>query len=498
MENSSPDGIFHFEVEGRRVLGFDTGLSPEAFAKARLGSLMTSQGLIVDSTIQVWVPEGTAEHQGHMVFYGSDFSGEVLENLLAPSDETALRALQQYLRALAIIASHDEGLLQNISLFPAGVLISNDGAVLFTPQVLAKRVFEYQSPPQYIQKVVQWLHPDKKGTEAALFTAAVLTYRLFTGKAPFSVSVDTDQEKIRELLALNIRDGFCRSASLVTPNLLPDLARTLDGILCPDKNSSPVGMGDLQQILGEPGSKKLSDFYLEQEVQRSLVDARLKDFERKQRRILVQRFFHTHKHALLASVGTVIALFLIVWSILAGQKQRPSTIGMTPIAVAETYYKAFNTLDHQWMDACVTRGTGKGDIEAVINMFVISRTREAYERKATIIDPETWKTQGSPATELTIFGIANLKLQPVSSIPAEPAPGDNCKLEATYEFYYPDQVQTTQPGAQDPASQSTEPMTRIAAYETHKDLLTLEWSEDRWRIISIERSVLPIPQSDTP
>ncbi|HON12770.1 MAG TPA: hypothetical protein PK897_01455, partial [Treponema sp.] len=88
MEGSESEGIFHFEAEGQRALGFDTGLTPQAFAKARLGSLMTIQGIIVDTAVHSWNIDGTVEHQGHMVFYGKDFKGESLEQILNRSDDT--------------------------------------------------------------------------------------------------------------------------------------------------------------------------------------------------------------------------------------------------------------------------------------------------------------------------------------------------------------------------------------------------------------------------
>lgn len=483
MEGSASDGIFHFEVGGRKVLGFDTGLTPQAFAKARLGSLMSQGGLIVDSAVHGWNLEGTLEYQGHMVFYGADVPGESLETLLSHSDDNALLALQRYLKALAIIAESNGALLDTIALFPAGVLIGSDGSVFFAPSALAKRVYEYQDPLGYIERVLQWGHPDKTGVEAATFTAASLSYRLFTGTAPFALPTIAEPEKKRELLFQDIRDGRCKGAHLVSPSLMPEIAATLDRILCAEMDKPSPTLGDLIGLIGEPGSKKIADFYITGEAGKAVSERELQEYNRRERRIGVQRFLKKYKYVMMAGFGTALALFIIARSIITDQQKRPTTKGLSPQAVAESYYKAFNTLDHQWMDACVRKGIGKGDIEAVMNLFVISRVREAYERKVTVLDPETWKSQGSPATDATVFGITNLKLLLKTEIPAHPDPGDSCSIEATYDFYYPEQA---------PSEQS-----RTLAIETRKDSLTLEWEKDRWKIVAIERRVLN-PQSDTP
>jgi len=488
MEGSASNIVFHFEMEDRKVLGFDTGLSPEAFAKARLGSLMSQGGIIVDSTIHRWNLEGTMEYQGHMVFYGPDFSGISLETLLSRSGDIALLALQRYLNALAGIIASNENLLDTICLFPAGVLIADDGSVLFAPSPLAKRVYEYRDPQGYLETVLQWLHPDKTGEEAAAFTAASLCYRILTGKAPFLVPNIPEPEKRREQLFQDIRDGRCMGSRLACPNILPELAANLDRILCREKDEPIPTLEDLIGLIGAPGSKKIADFFIDDENAQRISEKELQEYRRRERRIGLERFFKKYKHLIMAGLGTALALFLVARSIITDQQKRPTTKGLSPQAVAETYYNAFNTLDHQWMDACVRKGIGKGDIEAVMNLFVISRVREAYERKVTVLDPETWKSQGSPATDATIFGITNLKLLLKTEIPVLPEPGDRCEIEATYDFYYPEQGS---------AEQTSSELTRTLAIESRKDLLILEWEKDRWKIIDIERTLVN-PQSDTP
>ncbi|MCA1950893.1 MAG: hypothetical protein LDL24_09990, partial [Treponema sp.] len=379
--------------------------------------------------------------------------------------------------------------------FPAGVFLSGEGQVFFTPLPLTSRIYEYKNPELYVEHVVRWLHPDKKGSDAARFLAAALLYRLFSGETPFSIPKGTNSEKTREAIAQDMRDGLFTSMSLAAPRLLPDLAEAIDSILLPDvdkeKTKKPISkpsLTDLIDLLGQEGTKRFEDFSLSSPAALP-IETRKREQKQREGRIRFRRFIKAYKYPLIAGIGTAIALFLVGRSILNDQKQRPTTLGMGPRAVAEAYYRAFNSLDHQMMDACVTKGAGKGDIEAVMNFFVISRVREAYERKTSIIDPETWRNQGSPETEASVFGITDLVLSLKSEEPQRPVAGDRCKIEAVYLFYYPETSEAKEAQPQNGSPQQT-------VTEQRRDILTLEWVKDRWRIAVIEREI--IRQSDIP
>ncbi|AEJ19340.1 hypothetical protein [Gracilinema caldarium] len=495
MDGTCKDGIIRCEVEGRQVLGFDTGLPPQAFVKARLGNLLNSEGLIVDSTVHPWKPEGTVEHQGHILLYGKNFTGESLEVLLSRGDDTSLLALQWYIKALKHIAEFDSRFFDTISFFPAGVLIHRDGTVFFAPAVLAKRFYEYQDPEYYISKVLRWLHPDKTGINAAVFTAACITYTLVTGCAPFSISRSSELERAQRILNQDIRDGFYKPASLLKPRIDLELTDLLDSILEPVKGKTNRDLEDFIRILGEPGKKKLTDLFNASEAANISTTLLQREFKKRERSIKIQRFFRIYRYVMLAGLGSALALALILWNILEGQKDRPTTKGMTPPEVVKTYYNAFNTLDHQWMEACVQKGVSKGDIEAVINLFVISKVREAYERKATVIDPETWNAEGAKPTDVTIFGITDLSLKVLTPIPIMPVEGEYCSIEATYTFYYPESKMADSIPSESQTIQNQIPST--PKQEIRKDILTLIWSKKSWKITAIDRTLIN-PQSDIP
>ena len=62
-----------------------------------------------------------------------------------------------------------------------------------------------------------------------------------------------------------------------------------------------------------------------------------------------------------------------VGSILKGVLAPRVTRGFTPREVVQAFYSSMNKLDQMTMGACVIDGAGKGEINEVTNLYVISR-----------------------------------------------------------------------------------------------------------------------------
>ncbi|MFQ3547706.1 MAG: hypothetical protein SNJ56_05155 [Termitinemataceae bacterium] len=185
--------VFHFEVEGRRVLGFDTGLSSAAFAKARLNTMLTERGLVADFTnpanisLSFWHCEGVIEYKGRMVFYGPGFSDSLISLDAILSEPTTypaamgIDAIRRFLQVLVNLerqGEHDrKKLYDELSLFPAGVFQVQKDMLFVAPAQLVKRSILYQNSESYLEKVEAYLHPDKSGSDQTTFAAAVLLYR---------------------------------------------------------------------------------------------------------------------------------------------------------------------------------------------------------------------------------------------------------------------------------------------------------------------------------
>jgi hypothetical protein len=148
---------------------------------------------------------------------------------------------------------------------------------------------------------------------------------------------------------------------------------------------------------------------------------------------------------------------------------------MSPREVTEAYYLSFNTLDHTFMDACVDGRTGAQDIEAVMNLFVISRVREAYERKSSVLSAAQWLADGAPRVEANVFGVSGLDIRGLETDPSDGA----VTYQAGYTFWYPASVDA---GTENEAAALAAP-----ASKRRVDTVRLGRQKDRWRITAIDR-----------
>jgi len=155
----------------------------------------------------------------------------------------------------------------------------------------------------------------------------------------------------------------------------------------------------------------------------------------------------------------------------------PTTAGMEPTQVIESYYHAFGELDHQMMEACVTRGAGKNDITTVINLFVMNKTRQAYEFNApSIVFPAHKWRQDDGLPDAPPFGAADLRIEWLQG----DEDGGNLRYRVDYTFWVPDQTvgeTAVETGTAAPLSLSY----------PRRDLVTLVRKKGNWRIAEITR-----------
>lgn len=466
---------FSFEVEGQRALGFDTGLSPLAFARLRQINQLTERGYIVtpSAIVSPWTASGTVERNGTMVIWGPDFRGERLDRLIQGDQSRALEALRWWVKGRKALRS------QSIPLpppYPGSAFVSDEGTLFFPPPAMALRSLSAEGPQAQLEGVDRWVHPDKKGEEADVFTLAALLYRVFTGTAPFAGSTD---EECRE----NIRDGKYTPIALAVPQLRGELRDLIDRTLeaLPQKNGRDEKSSVRPRLDDFMGALANPDVYvsLDPTVLEKTQHQRQSYEKKHEKNIARKRYLRKNRTVLTIAAITLGALVLVAQSIIRDQASRPTTAGMTPLQVVQTYYGSFNTLDHQKMSACVRGKAGSMDIEAVMNLYVISKVRQAYERKNSVLSPEDWKAQGSPVTDATIFGITDLTIQAETS----PKPETEALFTVKYRLWHPADTQAT---AEPSASPSASPP---PVAETRVDRLQLKRDNHLWHIVLIDRRV---------
>ena len=483
--------IYRFEHEGGAVLGFDTGLDSRAFAQAKMAQFITGQGLIVrpDGTLAAWKPSGVAEHGGTggpaaMVIWGPAFAGERLDLLIndkARRNE-ALAAVKHWIGARLLLGAEPPPVRPFAALVAdnaAGGATGGDyppGTVFFAPESLALRCMQAEGTEARIDGGERYAHPDRQGMEAAAFTAAAMLYRVLSGTPPFAAPTE-------ELLREDMREGHFPPVRFAAPGLDEKLAGLIQSALGPAEKTGGAPqtgaalLGQFLEIL-KPVTDVAALFRpLSAEERCNLVQEKERFLKRKNIAVQTRRFV-IRNTAIIA--GCVLALLIAVLSarsIVKSRADRPTTAGMDSAQVIHRYYGAFGELDHPLMEACVTNGAGKSDIDMVMNLFVITRVRQAYEMRGAppLISAPEWQAEGAGPVGSPVFGVTDVALERLSG--SEGA--DAIRYRAAYTLYLPRQEAVTE---------ETEP--EGARYI---DELTLIKDRGNWRIAEINRTA-PVPQ----
>jgi hypothetical protein len=514
--------IIRFEVEGKTVLGFDTGLNAQAFAQAKLSQLITQTGLIVypDGTTSIWKAEGVVEYgkagpgQGTMVVWGPDFSGERLDRLinaaLSPDaagqgsgtslkngNETALDALRYWLQAQIAWISMAQAGEDAPAPWPAGAIIALEtGTVFFPPGRLARRVVEAETvwteavsneasevaatPGAWRDGAERWTHPDLAGPEAVVFAAAAMFYRILSGVPPYpSQDVDVVRSDIREEVVIPPR--------LMAPGIEEYPAglilRALSPIATREKRPE---LEEMSRLLGKPASGGIEHYFHPlSDEEKAAIEAEREQFNKaKSAKVKTRRFIRRNTAILMGTAVILLVVGLVTGSLIKGRLDLPNTRGMSPQEVVETYYNAFAPMDHTLMEACVINKAGKGDINMVTNLFVISKVRQAYEMSVSAIPAQEWLDSGAAPTEFTVFGVTGLRLDGEDTDEGD----GEVRYRAAYTLWTPpsfgpdpEPPQPPDPGLNaDPG-----PVMPVGLQIT--DEVRLIWRKDAWRITEIQR-----------
>jgi hypothetical protein len=494
------------EVDGHRVLGFDTGLDSRSFAQAKLATLITESGLIVHPgqaegprRIELWKSSGVLEKNDSggkptMVVWGPLFEGDRLDLLLngnedIPPDKvlSAICAWIQAILALGESASGGDlggalvgdsgGASAAVPLWPCAAIIAREDestavnapspAVFFVPSGLARR--------RILSADTRYVHPDLDGITGAAFTAAAMLYRLFAGAPPFPA---TDES----LLHQDMREGNFLPVRFAVPGLNERLAALMQEALEPVRGNGTELLSGILAVM-QPDGQNVSAASLVQplsETYRLLLEKEKNHFiKRRTASVRTRRFIMRNSAILLGCLAALVAAVIITVSIAQSRSRLPSTVGMEPVQVIESYYNAFGELDHQMMEACVLPGTGKSDINTVINLFVISKTRQAYElRKAPpIISAREWQQGAETDADTQIFGVTDLQIS-VNKKQAE-----EMQYRVDYTFWVPVQL------SGDTEMESAE--NHLPRPYPRTDIVTLVRKKEKrgfnWRIAEIQR-----------
>jgi hypothetical protein len=350
-------------------------------------------------------------------------------------------------------------------------------------------VLEAEGEEAWLNKAERWIHRDlPTPAEKAAFTTAALTYRIFCKSPPYPQDdIETLRQDIREgvftppaLAAEGLEDGLC---SLIAACL--DTAASYAKPNRKDRRTKRPSLEELYRALGSPGSASVEGYFhpLSEAEKKKLTAERDQFNKRIGRSVKTKRFVYRNTAIIGGITAAVIITGLLAYSIIKGNLEKPNTRGLSPEQVVETYYGAFNTLDHGLMEAAVTNKAGKEDINMITNILVLTRMRQAYEFSEEFISPQEWVEQGSPPTAIPVFGISELEARAKDQDETD----DEVSFQVSYLFW--DLETFTQESAGDNfGSPETTVIAPIIPQGTAViDEVTLTRHKGAWRISEIKR-----------
>ncbi|MDR2718929.1 MAG: hypothetical protein LBB89_12820 [Treponema sp.] len=474
------------EADGQKALGFDTGLDSRAFAQAKLARLITEPGLIVRPApegphrIELWKASGVIERSDSsgkptMVVWGPLFEGDRLDLLLNESAEpdTVLAAICAWIQSILALGENPPAA---VSPWPCAAIIaqeSGNGGALPSPAV-------FFAPPSLAQRCIiaaaeRYVHPDLDGMNGAAFTAAAMLYRIFAGTPPFSAA---DESTLHQ----DMREGNFLPVRFAVPGLDARPSALIQQALEPPYGKGAQLLGEILAVV-QPDGKTVSAASLVQPLSETdrlpLEKEKIQFQKRKTASVKTRRFVMRNATILLGCCAALVTVVLVAVSIIHDRSRLPSTAGMEPAQVIESYYNAFGELDHQMMEACVINGAGKGDINSVITLFVVNKTRQVYEKRNSsfIISAREWQQEGGGAIDTQVFGVTGLHI----TINKEQA--EEVQYRADYTLWVPAQL------SGDTEMESTETNLPIPYHRT--DIITLVRKKEKrgfnWHIAEIQR-----------
>ena len=435
--------VYISDVDGNPAVCFDSGLDSRSFARTKMSQSLIENGYIVypDGSHKIWRASGVNEVDGQMRIWGPHFTGKRLDLLLnelnsTTSQQTAFQALVFWLRAKMLLGD------TRTTLDPGAVFVCLEddltsghaypkGSVFFAPENLTNRCLGVErtkystetsggtaqakngSPSSVkIPVLDRYNCPDLTGMEAVAFCAGTILYKILANAYPYPDDTTIFQD---------MREGVFLLPHLAISSLDKKFCELIQSaLLLPVKkrSSNMSGTDIISEMLrmlmdNESQAVLVSSLF----IQLSLEESMQLEKEKKRHLIIhnvfikIKRFILHNKQTLI--VAAVVFLFILFLTVSTTRSllQRPTTKGMASDAVTVAYYEAFSSLDHVFMEACV-QGASKNDINAVMNLLAIDKTRQAYgmSTSSTYIPAKEWKESGGEQPALDVFGITDMSI----------------------------------------------------------------------------------------
>ena len=524
---------------------FDTGLSESAFAKTRLSNLLSESGIAAcadknfgsDMTFSFseWKFDGVktiGDGDGAHVHLFGRFGEE--EEMLSLA-EICLRAerggeAERYAAAAAsyaTVCAIEEAKKENVkieNIGAGGIYVkaapgfAKKPAVLFLPQALFDKACA-SGGESYAKLQGFWISKALSERRSALsFTQAVIAYRALAKRMPYDKSDEsarsTDEYDKNYMKLEHVINGVDKSLAESVDAALELPARTVEAERKNPRGSHGVH-GAAEALHTADGQKEnsfpLQAFYAELGIDdgaikevphpaalpQSEFDAKVASYYKsKKRSISARRAFRRNAGTIAVCFAASAVIAFFAFSAVRNTRRRPSAVGLTSFEVTEAFYEAIHT---QNVELVGTMSSGKvskryGDI--VGSIYIVNKTRSAYDPKNGIVTPEAWfasLSEENADARRDVYGITSFTLDGRKASLAVRVP-ERCEkrtpVRSEGDAPIDDGAQTAHTAEY--YTVHTDGETGDFIVERNRDTVRLTYKKNRWAVTEIEEDDVPV------
>ncbi len=457
-----------------------TGLSSRQFANAKMGQYVTEAGIF----ISIHNDEVTTEEfrftdtktiaknkNDEIVLTNDSIEGTTLLSLLENKSEKTLKTLET-LSSIIEWSFENDIYIPNCG--PEGTIITEKG-ILFLPFELFERSMLAQNKETTSLLYGCWINNALNDIDSWRFTLSTYVYTALSREKPFQ---ELDREKRsadyydNNFIPLNLLvevDG--ELANIVNHNL--SLTGKAHTSIKPQKQKSKAET-IVTQLREKTAVIEISSIPLPlsmgaisaKEATPEIVKERNQFIEKKSKHLRKIRFLRKNSGKLIAASLLCVTTCFFAGSIIQSHLSKPTTEGMTPIEVVQTFYNSLNTLDNVTLDSCGTSNAIGNYSNMVATIYVSGKMRETYERTASLLPPAQWIGTNNPL-DLSVFGLTNIEINQKGTSSTNPKVGDTAHFLVT--FY---------------TLASKGENTYDVSYSS--DTLALEYGRKHWQIVNLK------------
>jgi hypothetical protein len=388
---------------GVKYLAVPVGSPAHGTALSRILALKGSPGWVAaPPSLREWRFAGITEQPSGTVLYGPWMPARPLASVFELSAADAVPLLIQLAEAFQLLKERQIPLF---ALQTDAVLFRDEGGVLFLPPEVIRELRGLRPFLTNRDTFESTYNPDLGAEEMVSFALGAVLYRFLTGAFPFTgESVEDIHEQMRKLEILSPAEAAPGVGDEASQFIMAALSRSRRGI---------PSLEEWVERLRAWRRDGAVNAKVEAPIASSSPAAR-KRFRRRM-------FWEKNWRTALIIAAVVIVLGAGLGSILKGVFAPRVTRGYQPQKIVETFYTSMNKLDQLTMGACVTGSAGKGEINEVTNLYVISRVSTGYEGRSNIVAADEWNKEGRPLipSPQTLYGVTGLGI--VQETP-EPSP----------------------------------------------------------------------------